>query len=283
MFPKVFYGNRDSVGSLVLTAVDVVVDLFVVVAFALAAIFLKALDGRGFLASVAVGYSILLGGGIGWFVIVAVFFTLGISFTWYKYEYKKKIGGAQDKGGARNWPNILANGGSASIFAVGAYLNPSPIFAIMFLGSVSTAAADTAATELGLLSRRLPKLITHPSRSVMPGTSGGVSLLGFAGAALASLVIGVMGFLLGIVRNPTLILLVCLVGGVVGAVFDSVLGATLQRKGYCWICLKPTESLRHCGEPTAKTGGLSFIENNIVNLLATLMGSAAALAAAVAV
>lgn len=266
---------------MVLTAVDVVLDLFIVVAFALTAIFTKALDGRGFLASVAVGYSILLGGGIRWFAIVAVFFTLGISFTWYKYEYKKKLGGAQEKGGARNWPNILANGGVASIFAVGGYLSPNPAFAVLFLGSISTAAADTVATELGLLSKGFPKLITHPRRSVAPGTSGGVSALGFGGAILASLVIGLMGLLLGIVRDPLLVIPVCIAGGLAGAIFDSLLGASFQRKGYCTVCMKPTESLHHCGEPTKKTGGVSFIENNVVNLLATAAGSGAALAAAV--
>lgn len=263
-----------------LTTVVVVVDLFIVVAFALTAIFTKALDGRGFLASVAVGYSILLGGGITWFVIVAVFFTLGVSFTWYKYEFKKKIGGAQEKGGARNWPNILANGGAASIFAVAGYLSPNPAYAVMFLGSISSAAADTVATELGLLSEGLPKLITHPRRSVPPGTSGGVSPLGFTGAILASLVIGVMGFVLGILRSPLLVLLVCVAGGVGGATFDSLLGASFQRKGYCRVCMKPTEALHHCGEPTQRTSGVSFIENNIVNLLATIFGSLAALAVA---
>lgn len=265
---------------MVLTALVVVVDLFVVVAFALIAIFTKALDRRGFLASVAVGYSILLGGGPGWFIIVAVFFTLGISFTWYKYEYKKKLGGAQEKGGARNWPNILANGGVASIFAVVGYLKPSPAFAVLFLGSISTAAADTVATELGLLSKRLPRLITHPAMPVSPGTSGGVSPLGFGGAILASLVIGAMGFLLGVVRDPLFVIPVCLAGGLGGSIFDSLLGASFQRKGYCVVCMKPTEALHHCGEPTRKTGGVSFIENNIVNLLATMVGSAVALAAA---
>ena len=265
---------------MVLTAFIVVIDLFVVVAFALVAIFTKALDGRGFLASVAVGYSILLGGGVGWFVIVAVFFTLGVSFTWYKYEYKKKLGGAQEKGGARNWPNILANGGVASIFAVAGYFDPSPAFAVLFLGSISTAAADTVATELGLLSKGLPRLITHPTKSVSPGTSGGVSPLGFGGAILASLVIGVMGFLLGVAKNPLLVISICLTGGLAGCVFDSLLGAAVQRKGHCVVCMKPTEALHHCGEPTQRTGGVSFIENNIVNLLATLVGSAVALAVA---
>jgi uncharacterized membrane protein len=70
---------------------------------------------------------------------------------------------------------------------------------------------------------------------------------------------------------------ICVIGGVFGACFDSVLGASVQRKGYCVICHKPTEALRHCGESTHVTGGVQHIENNIVNLLATVAGAAISL------
>jgi uncharacterized protein (TIGR00297 family) len=252
--------------------------LVVVVAFALSAIFLKALDSRGFLASFAVGYSILIGGGPGWFVIVAVFFTLGVGFTFYQYSYKKRLGGAQEKGGARNWPNILANGGLASLFAVGEYFRADPIFPVLFLGSISTSAADTVATELGLLHPSEPRLITKPNVSVPPGTSGGVTSLGFLGALLASVVIGAMALTLRVFPAGPVVILVCAVGGLTGAVVDSFLGALVQRKGYCAICLKPTESLNHCGERTKSTGGIPFVENNVVNFLSTLAGAGAALA-----
>ncbi len=254
------------------------IDLAVVVAFALSAIFLRAVDGRGFLASFAVGYSILVGGGPGWFAIVAVFFTLGVSFTFYQYGYKKKLGGAQEKGGARNWPNILANGGLASLFAVGEYFHAGPLLPALFLGSISTSAADTVATELGLLHRGEPRLITNPNRSVPPGTSGGVTSLGFMGALLASVVIGVMALLLHVFPVGPIVIFVCAVGGLFGAVVDSLLGALVQRKGFCTVCLKSTESLRHCGEKTTSTAGVPFMENNVVNLLSTVAGASAALA-----
>ncbi|MGH9917784.1 MAG: DUF92 domain-containing protein, partial [Nitrososphaerales archaeon] len=144
------------------------VDLAVVVAFALIAIAAGAIDRRGFLASLAVGYPIILGGGWRWFVIVVTFFVLGVAFTWYRYEYKKSIGSAQEKGGTRNWPNILANGGIASLLGLGELLGGGAVFSVLFVGAVSAAASDTVATELGLLNRSQPRLITHLGRSVSP-------------------------------------------------------------------------------------------------------------------
>ena len=261
-----------------LTFFTIVIEFFVVLAFALTAVLLNAIDARGFLASAAVGFAIMYGGGVSWFVIVAVFFTLGVVFTLYKYGYKRQLGSAQGKGGARNWPHILANGGLASIAAMWNLSSPGTLPAVVFLGAISTSAADTVATELGLLSHSQPRLITNPSRTVSPGTSGGVSPLGFVGAAFASLVIGIMALALGVLPDPYLILPLAVVGGVFGAVFDSIVGAAVQRKGYCVVCLKPTEALKHCGERTKATQGLWFIENNMVNVISTVAGGAVSLA-----
>ena len=248
-------------------------DFFLVLALALAAVFVRAIDGRGFLASAAVGFAIIFGGGLGWFIIVGTFFALGVAFTWYKYGYKKKLGGAQEKGGERNWPNILANGGVASLFAVGNLFRPGMVFAGLFLGAIGAAAADTVGTELGLLSEKPPRLIVNPARQVPPGTSGAVSLLGFLGAILASMVIGAMALFLGIMGDSLLVIPSCLLGSLAGAIADSVLGATAQRKGYCKVCLRQTEALHHCGEKTTVTGGVPYIENNLVNVAATVVGA----------
>lgn len=257
--------------------VIVTAKFFVVLAFALTAVLLRTIDGRGFLASAAVGFSVIYGGGFSWFVVVAVFFALGVGFTLYKYGYKRELGAAQEKGGARNWPNILANGGAASAFAILSFSGPKLALSVLFLGAISTSAADTVATELGLLSKSKPRLIIDPREVVQPGTSGGVTSLGLLGAVFASLVIGCMALFLGIGPGGVVVVPVCMVGGLLGACFDSLLGAGVQRKGYCVVCMKPTEALRHCGEPTRVSGGVIFIENNVVNVLATAVGAVAAL------
>ena len=260
-----------------LDAVIPAAEFFIVVAFALAAVLLKTINGRGFLASVVVGLSIVFGGGPSWFVIVAVFFALGVAFTLYAYGYIRDMGTAQEKGGVRSWPNIMANGGVASVVALVNILKPELALSALFLGAISTSAADTVATELGLLSRGKPRLITSPKKVVPPGTSGGVTPLGVMGALFASLVIGSMALFLGVGQGSMTVVLVCVVGGIFGACFDSMLGAAVQRKGHCVICLKPTEALKHCGESTHVAEGLSCVENNVVNLIATAAGAAAAL------
>lgn len=257
-----------------------VVDLGIVVAFALVAIGARAIDRRGFLASVAVGYPILLGGGWSWFVIVATFFVLGVAFTWHRYEFKKSIGSAQEKGGTRNWPNILANGGVASLLGLAEFLGGGVVFAALFVGAVSAAASDTVATELGLLNKSPPRLIIDPRTVVAPGTSGGVSAMGFVGTFLASALIGLVAGALGVVGGLGLlsVLGISVSGGLVGSVADSLAGATIQRKSNCVVCGKPSENLIHCGEPTRFASGLMFVDNHAVNVLATIFGALGSLA-----
>ena len=257
------------------TLLSALLDLAIVIVFALVAIRLGGIDSRGFIASLAVGYPILIGGGLSWFAIVATFFVLGVGFTWYRYEYKKSIGSAQEKGGTRNWPNILANGGIASLLGLGELLGGGLAFSVLYVGAVSAAASDTVATELGLLNKSPPRMITDPRKSVSPGTSGGVSAMGFAGTFLASGLIGLVAASLGVASGlqPLVVVGVSVCGGVAGSVADSIAGATFQRKSYCVVCGKPSENLRHCGEPTRYVSGLSLVDNHVVNVVATVFGA----------
>jgi uncharacterized membrane protein len=141
---------------------------------------------------------------------------------------------------------------------------------------MATVTADTWATELGTLSRRPPRLITN-GRIVEVGTSGGVSLLGTAVSLIGGLLIGLAA---GILESDYSIWLMAGVGavdGLLGSLFDSLLGATVQQIYYCDVCQKDTERKIHkCGSPTRPLRGWSWLNNDLVNLWASLIGGGTA-------
>jgi uncharacterized protein (TIGR00297 family) len=176
----------------------------------------------GLIAAFFLGLTVWLLTSWAWFLILLIFFTVTAQFTHYKYKIKRQHGAAQEKGGARDWSHVLANGGlplSIVVFAValivlfgqvnaygrlevgvGAMIIPASLVIavafVAFLGAVATATADTLATEIGLLNPQPPRLITNPRKVVPPGTSGGVSMAGELATVLGTLLIGGLAALL---------------------------------------------------------------------------------------
>ena len=105
---------------------------------------------------------------------------------------------------------------------------------LAYVGSYAFGAADTFASELGVLSRAPPRMVGS-WRVVPRGTNGGVSLLGTAAAALGGLLVGASGALSFRVRDGLrfdwTVALTGLAAGLAGTTLDSVLGATLQYSG----------------------------------------------------
>jgi uncharacterized membrane protein len=65
--------------------------------------------------------------------------------------------------------------------------------------------------------------------------------------------------------------------GVAGALADSIVGAVLQERRWCAACAVATERRVHtCGAATAHAGGLAWLRNDGVNLIATMVGAAVA-------
>ena len=137
--------------------------------------------------------------------------------------------------------------------------------------------ADTLATEIGLLSRSRPRLITNLRKKVGAGTSGGISLLGEIMVVSGSLLVGILAFFLEFSSIPFFtIILLTLLGGFIGSHIDSILGATIQSMNRCIICGIITESNNHHNKPTESFKGLKIIENNTVNFLSTVAGASTA-------
>ncbi|MNW57220.1 hypothetical protein D3C74_350040 [compost metagenome] len=64
--------------------------------------------------------------------------------------------------------------------------------------------------------------------------------------------------------------------GFAGAYVDSLLGASLQRMNRCTVCGKSVEVEVHCERRTVPERGMSWMSNDMVNLLSSLAAGALA-------
>jgi uncharacterized protein (TIGR00297 family) len=175
------------------------------------------------------------------------------------------------KGDSRDQGQVWANGGIPAALAVIYGLTGELPWLIGLAGALAAATADTWATELGVLAKSNPRLITN-WRQVDPGTSGAISLQGSGAAALgAAAIAGLAGILTGGVD----IIPPILVGGLLGTVADSLLGATIQSLYWCPVCEAETErpALHSCGNQTIYHRGYHWLRNDQVNLAASLAGA----------
>lgn len=249
----------------------------------------EALSGSGAIGAILVGTLTVGLGGWLWGWLLVVFFASSSLLSRFRSDDKAIIQSQFAKGGRRDLGQVLANGGLGVVLAAITALAPQePIFAA-YLGALAAVNADTWATELGMLSRRAPRLITT-GRPVPAGTSGGVTALGTVAALGGGLFIGLAAWAwaqaeaLAGVSSPHGAAwwpLWAVVGGWIGAWFDSLLGATVQAMYWCERCQRETERTIHrCGEPTRHLRGWAWLNNDGVNFLGSLAGGMAAAALA---
>ncbi|KAM0451312.1 hypothetical protein ACHAO4_005984 [Trichoderma viride] len=210
------------------------------------------------------------------FVLLVVFFLAGTRVTHVKENVKATLTlsakGASGGEGPRTHVQVFANSLVASVLSVlhanqlyarAAALKtpggPEPsgsmcfswggdLFIIGIIANYAAVAADTFSSELGILSKSEPRLITSLTlRKVPRGTNGGVTLLGLGAGLLGSMTIVTASMLFlpmcnedsaawtrggGIpwtTENRRLLMGFLVVWGLLGSVLDSYLGAIFQR------------------------------------------------------
>lgn len=240
-----------------------------------------ALTPGGAVAAAVVG-ALCVHAGWGWATLLIVYFVVAVACSRIGARTKeRRTGGVVAKTGRRDAMQVLANGG---VFAVTAFLaslaspSLSSVLSAAAIGALAAASADTLATEIGTLVGGEPRSIIG-WRAVPAGTSGGVTPFGSLGMPAGALLVAIAARALGL---GSMILLVA-TGGVVGALADSLLGALMQERRHCPQCDRATERRVHdCGTTTELSGGVPWVDNDLVNLAATIVGAvvAAALVAA---
>ncbi|HUN87559.1 MAG TPA: DUF92 domain-containing protein [Terriglobales bacterium] len=195
------------------------------VAFGVVAWLLRGVTTAGALAGTLCAFLIYFGLGSGGFATLVAVFTLTWLCTRFGVGKKQQLGLAQDRKG-RSAGQVLANVAAASVFA--ALSTRNGIFAIAAVAAMAEAAGDTTQSEIGEIASSRAWLITT-FRKVPPGTDGGITLPGtLAGAAGASIVASVA---YATTILPWQLGLIAAFAGFLGTIVDSLLGATLERRG----------------------------------------------------
>lgn len=291
----------------------------------------KSLDLSGAVSAIIVGF-LSFASSYRFGIVLILFYYTSSKLTKFKESKKAIIEENYAKGGQRNYQQVFGSSLLATIVAVvyycycgedhhvdfrqGDITDPIQLFGIMtvtrnvfqshlwsmYIAHYACATADTWASELGVLSKSKPRLITSLLlREVPPGTNGGVSLIGTLASATGGLFIGLVFWIGSILLNvfagsgllsaveksnsqaPMVIFgLVC---GVLGSLIDSLLGATLQATYYSTErkCIVKHASGLNDGSnkmrdrTVKRICGVDLLSNEAVNLLSIGLTMALAL------
>ncbi|GAB4821976.1 hypothetical protein N2152v2_009022 [Parachlorella kessleri] len=277
----------------------------------------RSLSSSGATAAFVVGL-VHFGSGLRFGGVMIFFYLTSSKLTKWRGELKRKLEADHVEGGQRSASQVLANSLGGALFALGTALvqgrgerpalfgssgtgctcslpgGGSQLVAA-FVAFYACCCADTWSSEVGIVSKAPPRLITT-LKVVPPGTNGGVSLLGIAAAAGGGVLMGVSYFLLQLLDSSlglapcspsacladAALIPLALCAGVLGSLLDSLLGATLQYSGFDERSKKLT-SVAPRGEAeqwVKRVCGRDVLSNTGVNVVASLLTSAAAAAGA---
>lgn len=222
--------------------------------FALFALIKKKITIPGIIAAYIMGVIITFIGGIYAFVALAGTFVLTILSDKLKKSKSDET---------RNLWQMICNIFVATLTLVLFSIYKNDGYLALYYAVIASSLADTLASSIGSLSKKKPISIKTFKR-VNTGESGAVSLLGIEASLAGGLFIGGVSFLY---FKSFYILLIVTFLGLFGSLVDSFLGATIQGKFRCVICKKHIEESVHCGKRAKLMQGLSFVDNNVVNLL----------------
>ncbi|MBE9008042.1 TIGR00297 family protein [Fortiea sp. LEGE XX443] len=209
---------------------------------------------------------VIIWGTLGWqgYLVVVFYFLVGSGVTRIGMAEKEAEGIAEKRSGARGPENVWGSALTAALCALGVgvinsglmqfnfpSLVPNPLSLLMlgYVASFSTKLSDTSASEVGKAYGKRTFLITT-LQPVPRGTEGAVSLEGTLAGVVASIAIACVAWAVGLI--DLLGILWCVLAAFIATNLESVIGATLQTK-YTWLT------------------------NEIVNILNTLIGAIAAI------
>jgi uncharacterized protein (TIGR00297 family) len=229
----------------------------------------RSLSVGGAVTATIIG-TLAMAAGWNWGILLIVYFISSTALSHLGRASKEaRTASVVAKGGERDAIQVFANGAMFAGAALAMIVRPNVRWIALGAGALAASAADTWATEVGTLARGEPRSILN-WRRVPVGTSGGVSLEGTLAMVAGAVFIAALVVLLGWTADVAVRVGI---GGIVGAVVDSLLGATLQARRWCDTCNRETERATHdCGAETRAVRGFGWLDNDIVNFLSGAVG-----------
>lgn len=239
----------------------------------------NSLSKSGVLGAIILGTGIFATSGIYGSALMILFFISSSALSHFKKSRKEEVEKQFDKTGKRDIYQVFANGGVGLIFSTLYFFKDNIIFLIAVAVSFAAANADTWSTELGVLNKSNPFSLRNFKR-VSKGTSGAISLIGTL-AGLSGAVFIAISFILMILIfsienieiNILNILIVVSLGGFLGSIIDSILGATVQGIYYIDELGKETERKYYNESNTRLIRGFRIFNNDLVNFLSIMIAS----------
>lgn len=168
------------------------------------------------------------GSGYAGVFMMAAFFVVGTAATGWKHRLKAGRGLAATDKERRVASQVLANAGVPALAAFIALCFPSlrEWCVIAIAAAFASATSDTLSSELGnVYGRRFYNVLTW--KKDRRGENGVISLEGTLAGLAGSAIIAM---LYSVFTGLTPLVAIVLLAGMAGNIFDSVLGATLERK-----------------------------------------------------
>jgi len=182
---------------------------------------------------------------------------------------RKKLTGAGKKShSGRGFLQILINGGLGTVCMAFVTITGNEVYLALGVTAIGGCFIDSLSSDVGRMS---PKQPWDPIRRthVPSGISGGMTALGTVSAAMGSLLIALFAALAMDISAPAAV-----VAGVMSyaqTLLDTLMGSLLQLKYRCSVCGELTEKTEHCGSSTVYASGLRWLDNNMVNLISSVI------------
>jgi len=248
------------------------IGVFLSLFIAIISYYSRFLTASGSVAAFLLASTIYGLGGWQWAVPIVTFFVLSSLLSKSGKKRKEQFENFFEKTSTRDWGQVAANGGIAGILILIQYALPNKNIFPAYLGTIAAVTADTWGTEIGVWYGGKTILLSR-FKFVEPGTNGGISLSGFIGGTVGASIVSVSAFPWASTER---MILITTLSGIIGSLFDSLLGGTLQSKYRCSICNKYTERKLHCDSATVFVKGIRWMTNDAVNWVCALVGAAVA-------